>query len=113
MAMKWLPLMQEAVQGYVPVGRVGVYTLKRSVGTSAQYYIGRSTNLQSRLKEHLDEGYDAFTFIFCHSEEEAFRLECIRFHDFSLLFGSKLQNTNHPAPSAGMEWKCPVWGCTD
>lgn len=110
--MKWLPMMREAIDGYVPADTIGVYALKRSSRDgSKQYYIGRSDNLRARLKDHLDKDYDAVTFIFCKSEQEAFRLECIRFHDFSLLIGSKLQNTNHPAPPSNCNWKCPVFGC--
>lgn len=110
--MKWLPMMREAIDGYVLSGRIGVYTLKcSSRDGSEQYYVGRSNNLRTRLKEHLDKSYDAFTFIPCKSEQEAFRLECIRFHDFFLLVGAKLRNTNHPAPPSGCNWKCPVFGC--
>lgn len=74
-------------------------------------YIGRSdTDLKQRIKDHLNESpkYQLFKFSYANSQDEAFKKECINYHDFG---GDKyLENKVHPDAPSGKGGICPVCG---
>ncbi|GEO27507.1 hypothetical protein AAC03nite_32920 [Alicyclobacillus acidoterrestris] len=70
-------------------------------------YVGRAdSDVNSRLKDHVGEGFKQFKFSYASSPKAAFEKECKNYHDFG---GSeKLKNKYHPDKPDGSTWKCPV-----
>lgn len=70
-------------------------------------YVGRAdSDVNDRIKKHLDEGYPAFKFSYATSPKAAFEKECQNYHDFGE--SNKLKNIYHPDRPDGANWKCPV-----
>lgn len=69
-------------------------------------YVGRSdSNLNTRLLQHIGEGYKKFKYSYANNSKEAFEKECKNYHDFG---GSdSLNNEIHPAKPADKNWECP------
>lgn len=89
-------------------GIIGNYALY--ISRNNQYYvayIGRSTDLKRRLREHLGERYSYFAYCFQNNERDAYKEECRLFH----LYGGteKLDNDIHPAKYDGRS-HCPYCG---
>lgn len=78
-------------------------------GVFCVQYVGRSdTDVNTRIKDHLKEGYRHFKFSYATSPKAAFEKECQNYHDFG---GSSLDNNIHPdLPDKSKDWKCPVCG---
>jgi hypothetical protein len=69
-------------------------------------YIGRSdSDVNQRLKQHVDE-YSSFKYSYASSPYDAFKKECVNYHDFGE--AKKLDNKNHPDRPDGSGWKCPI-----
>ncbi|MBU4305808.1 MAG: hypothetical protein KJ893_09375 [Candidatus Omnitrophica bacterium] len=72
-------------------------------------YVGRaSTDLNRELKGMVYRLSDClfFKFSMAKSSKEAFKKECINYHDFG--GNTQLKNTGHPVRRNGEEdWKCP------
>ena len=73
-------------------------------------YVGRSdTDVNDRIKAHLQKGYTHFKFSYATSSKAAFEKECQNYHDFG--GKEKLDNDIHPdLPDKSKKWKCPVCG---
>ena len=73
-------------------------------------YVGRSdTDVNDRIKDHLQEGYTYFMFCYASSPKDAFETECRQYHAFG--GNTRLDNDVHPdRPSNSKNWKCPVCG---
>ena len=87
---------------------IGTYIL--SSGDNVAHYVGRSdTNLNVRLKQHLNDpqNYTQFWFEITASSLEAYSLECKWYHKYN-----PKDNNYHPAVPPGAAWKCPVDGCS-
>ena len=71
-------------------------------------YVGRSdTDVNTRIKDHLNEGYTHFKFSYATSPKAAFEKECQNYHDFGE--NKVLDNCIHPdLPDESKNWKCPV-----
>lgn len=85
----------------------GVYILLRDGKTAA--YVGRSdTDVGSRIKQSVSEGYryTYFWFEYASSSRDAYLKECEYYHKYN-----PSDNTNHPAVPFGTNWRCPVIGC--
>jgi len=72
-------------------------------------WVGRSTNLRGRLKDHVDEGHPLFKFRYVGPERESFDIECANYHAFK----KQLVNRVHPRRPKGQRWPCPLVGCRD
>jgi hypothetical protein len=70
-------------------------------------YVGRSdTNLNQRLKDHIDEGFREFKFSIAATKKAAYTKECQNYHDFN-----PKNNEIHPAKPTGLDsLECPVCG---
>ncbi len=95
--------------------RCGVYVLVRQQGWQETIiYVGRSTDLRTRLQQHLpgNEKNDCirqrspthFRFTYTREEREAYEEECRLYHRHQ-----PPCNDLHPAKSDN-RWKCPVCG---
>ena len=75
------------------------------------HYVGRSdTDLNRRLKEHIDDPYDHFMFSYAADAVEAYEKECVNYHDFTDS-GNQLDNENHPdKPDGRSDLRCPRCG---
>lgn len=74
-------------------------------------YVGRSdSDLNQRLKDHVNESdeYQLFKFSYASSPIEAFKKECINFHDFGA--EKYLDNKIHPDAPEGCGAICPICG---
>ena len=72
-------------------------------------YVGRSTDLNRRLKEHLSdkERYIWFWYSLSDSDYEAYLQECKDYHNYGKVH--TLNNSVHPAKVVSTN-KCPVCG---
>ena len=69
-------------------------------------YVGRAdSDLNDRLKDHIDEEYEMFKYSYATSPMAAFKKECENYHDFGE--NKKLDNKIHPDRPDGSSWKCP------
>jgi hypothetical protein len=65
-------------------------------------YVGRSDgDVNSELKNYLQENYDRFKFSYATSSKDAFDKECKNYHEFSPK-GNKI----HPRRPDNHTWKC-------
>jgi hypothetical protein len=74
-------------------------------------YVGRSdTNLNQRLKTHIEEGYAYFEFAYSDNPVSAYEKECADYHAFKETHG--LDNKIHPdkPENAPASLKCPICG---
>ncbi len=95
------------VDVYVTQQSPGVYLFSRDGKTAA--YVGRSdTDLNSRIKQSVQEGlgHTYFWFEYTSSSKDAYLKECDYYHKYN-----PKDNVNHPAAPLGMNWRCPVIGC--
>jgi predicted GIY-YIG superfamily endonuclease len=88
---------------------IGNYALGYSdhEGTFVVQYVGRSdTDLNQRLKNHLNEDFKKFKFSYAASAIAAYSKECQNYHDFT-----PKRNKIHPRKPDGQDsLKCPVCG---
>ena len=69
-------------------------------------YVGRAdSDLNDRLKDHIDEGYESFKYSYATSPKAAFEKECENYHDFGE--NKSLDNKIHPDRPDDSSWKCP------
>jgi len=106
-------LNETAIDKKVPKGIVGNFLLgeisHENIGFSV-LSIGRSdTDLNQELKKFVGN-YKHFQFSYAFSKYDAFYLECTHFHNFNELLRNG-DKKNHPKPSDGCNWFCPVCGC--
>lgn len=103
----------EVIDREVPVGVVGNYLLSEGLRSAENRlvvtYVGRSTDLNRRLKEHLadKERYVWFWYATAKSEYEAYLQECEDYHTYGLVH--TLNNAIHPA-GVNSENRCPICG---
>jgi hypothetical protein len=72
-------------------------------------YVGRSdTDLNRRIKEHLDDDYSHFMYTHSLSPDIAYVKECHDYHAFIDKF--RLDNNNHPAKPENSNISCPYCG---
>ena len=86
----------------------GNYALgnKNAKGIFIVKYVGRSdSDVNARLKQHLDSGHEMFKYSYATSPKAAFEKECKNFHDFGE--NGKLENEIHPDRPNDSRWKCP------
>lgn len=112
------PYDEQSIRDHVNDDNIGNYALGRMKGTTFQVmYVGRTDkqSVQERLLQHLNRGEwpecTHFKFKYARSVEDAYKLECLNYHDFG---GSdeNLYNQNHPAKPEDMWYlSCPVAGC--
>jgi len=94
-------LSQAIVVQTVAKGTPGVYVLFRNGNTAA--YAGRSdVDLQGRLLDHVNTGYQQFWFAYATSPKDGFEKECHLFHDYN-----PPDNKIHPQRPVGSDWRCP------
>lgn len=100
------PYSINSVDLYVTRASPGVYILSRDGRTAA--YVGRSdTDVGSRIKQSITEGYYThFWFEYVTFPRDAYLKECEYYHKYD-----PPDNTNHPAVPPGTNWRCPVIGC--
>ncbi len=101
------PLESKEVDDQVSKKSAGNYALgkEREKGNFIPKYVGRSdTNVNARIKDHVDSEYPLFKFSYAESSKEAFKKECKNYHDFV----KNLDNDIHPDRPDGKDWKCPV-----
>lgn len=80
----------------------GVY-LFYSTYTGPPRYVGRSdTDLARRMQ---NRGFQYYRFKHCYSPAEAYRWECLYWHQH---WPTIIYNSNHPARPAGLDTACPV-----
>ena len=104
------PLASPVIDDLIPPKTIGNYVLGYRVGKTIQVkYVGRSdTDLNRRLKEHLEDPYDAFMFNIQNTPEEAYIEECWNWHGCD---GEEwLDNKIHPDRPEGCTEICPVCG---
>ena len=103
----------EVIDHEVPVGHIGNYLLSEGLRSAENRlivtYVGRSSDLNRRLKEHLadKERYVWFWYRVADSEHEAYLQECRDYHMYGQVHA--LNNVVHPA-KVGNEDKCPICG---
>ena len=112
MCKKAYPFTSEEVDCQITKKQAGNYALGyiNEKGTFIVHYVGRSdTDVNDRIKDHLNKGYTHFKFSYASSPKGAFEKECQNYHDFG---ESKiLDNDIHPdLPANSKKWKCPVCG---
>lgn len=107
-------LIEDVIDKEIPVVSVGNYLLSEGLRSASNRlivtYVGRSTDLNRRLKEHIQqdkEHYVWFWYRLAASEHEAYLQECRDYHDYSAVHA--LNNEIHPAKILESD-KCPVCG---
>lgn len=111
MYSQWLALTNEEINANVGVNKAGNYLLGNVIGSVyvKVMYVGRSdTDLASRLKDHIDEGYGLFKFKYATSPKAAFEQECTDYHNYGGRL--RLNNAIHPDSPSGISRKCPICG---
>jgi len=101
------PYLVNKIELYITQSLPGVYILSKDGKTAV--YVGRSdTDLPSRIKQSIKEGYGytSFWFEYTNSQKEAYLKECEYYHKYN-----PKDNINHPAAPVGTNWKCPIGGC--
>ena len=98
-------LTRENIDRFVKQGQIGNYALGYvEAGTFYVCYVGRSdTDLNLRLKDHLDENpdYECFKFKYAATVIDAYEMECRNYHDFP-----NSNNIIHPVKPKGYTNKC-------
>jgi hypothetical protein len=103
------PLNELSIDTYVNA-ITGNYGLGHSDGSLfSVMYVGRSENINKRLKEHISEGYTYFMFSYAPTIVDAYLKECRNYHAY-LDEGFVLDNQVHPAKPEGSTLKCPICG---
>ena len=104
----WIELTDEAVEKNVTKTSPGNYLLGIiSDGKFVVKYVGRSdTDLATRLKQHLGEGYQYFKFQYATSPKAAFEQECRDYHTYGESL--KLDNKIHPDSPPKIHRVCPI-----
>jgi hypothetical protein len=98
-------LTRRTIDGYISRVSPGVYLLYDSRTGSAEY-VGRSdTDLNARLKNWVNQGYQYFRFTYCRSPEAAFYKECRLYHHF--IEHKDIDNVRHPRRPDYTDWSCP------
>lgn len=106
-------LVADVIDKEIPVGLVGNYLLSEGLKSAENRlivtYVGRSDDLNRRLKEHLldKERYIWFWYKPADSEREAYEQECRDYHTYRLVHA--LNNVVHPAKMSD-EDVCPICG---
>ncbi len=106
-------LLADVVDREIPTVATGNYLLSEGLMSTENRlivtYVGRSTDLNRRLKEHLSdkERYIWFWYSLADSEYEAYLQECRDYHMYGQVH--VLNNSVHPAKVASTN-KCPVCG---
>lgn len=110
------PLTNKSVDAHIEPSIIGNYALgyKNTKGKFIVRYVGRSTDLNQRIKDHLGEYFDCnrFKCSEAKNESDAYEKECQNYHDFGGEQGN-LYNKIHPARPSGLAGKlssCPVCG---
>jgi hypothetical protein len=111
------PLTKEAIDANVEetIGNYALGTIEniKTNNTSQNIfyvqYVGRSDNINRRLKEHIEEKYTYFRFTHSASLIAAYKKECRDYHAFG---AEELDNIIHPAKpeNAPADLRCPVCG---
>ena len=103
---------RDEVDNQIRRHQIGNYALGKlnQYGDFVVHYVGRSdTDVNGRIKDHLQEWYTHFMFSYASSPKAAFEKECQNYHDFGE--SRLLDNDVHPdIPSNSKNWKCPVCG---
>jgi hypothetical protein len=103
------PLTEQFVDTYVNA-TIGNYAVGQLYGqTFFVMYVGRSENVNKRLKEHIKDGYSYFMFSYSSTIINAYLKECKDYHAY-IDEGFKLDNQIHPAKPEGVALKCPICG---
>lgn len=106
-------LTAEVIDREVPLATVGNYLLSEGLRSRDQRlivtYVGRSNDLNRRLKEHLQdkEHYVWFWYMESESEQAAYLQECADYHTYQSVHA--LNNEIHPAKVSQNDI-CPVCG---
>lgn len=112
MGKKSYPFTSDEVDRQITIHQAGNYALGHLDKRGDFYvrYVGRSdTDVNDRIKDHLDKGYTRFKFSYASSPKAAFEKECQNYHDFGE--NKQLDNAVHPdLPDKSKKWKCPVCG---
>lgn len=91
----------------------GVYVLYQT-NFGPPRFIGRSdTSLFDKLLQHKRKGgYAYYRFINTRRAEDAFKLECLYWHQAQASIDNSIANGgHHPIPPAGKDLSCPMPGC--
>lgn len=105
MLVEFFPI--EDVDSNVTQKSPGVYLFSRDGRIVA--YVGRADNdIRTQIKQLVcdDYGYPYCFFEYTSSAKDAYVKECEYYHKYV-----PLDNTHHPTPPPGTNWKCPVVGC--
>ena len=106
-------LVAEVIDKEVPAGLMGNYLLSEGLKSTENRlivtYVGRSEDLNRRLKEHIldKERYIWFWYKPAASEQEAYEQECRDYHTYRLVH--ELNNIVHPA-KISRTGTCPICG---
>jgi hypothetical protein len=74
-------------------------------------YVGRSdTDVKDRLKTWVGK-YKSFKYSYSTSPKEAFKKECMNYHDFGE--NERLDNKAHPDRPDNSDWECPICNIYD
>ncbi len=118
MGVHCYPYDKQSIRDNVNDEDIGNYALGYMDGkTFVVRYVGRTDeqSVRERLLQHLNSGEwpdcTYFAFRYASTAQEAYKLECLNYHDFGGPYGN-LYNQNHPAKPANMSYlQCPVVGC--
>ena len=109
------PFNSIGIDENVPEGTIGNYAIGQTndENTFIVHYVGRSLDVRKRLHEHLNDPTEdwskvhQFKFSKAEDEVEAYKKECLNWHDFGEDI-KLVQNENHPAkPKGRTDLKCP------
>jgi hypothetical protein len=101
-------LNEQAIDAHVK-SAIGNYALGKFDRIFYVMYVGRSENINKRLKEHIKDGYSCFMFSYASTIVNAYLKECENYHAY-VDEGFKLDNQIHPAMPEGVVLKCPICG---
>ena len=99
------PLTAEKIDEVVKGAGAGVYALGYRKKESFYFqYVGRSdSDLNGRLLDYVDGKYERFKYGFYTSVEDAYKKECLLYHNFN-----PKDNSIHPDKPDGTNYICPV-----
>jgi hypothetical protein len=103
-----IPLNEYTLNTHVK-SAIGNYALGELNDAFYVMYVGRSENINKRLKEHIKDGYSYFMFSYSSTIINAYLKECENYHAY-IDKGFKLDNQIHPARPEGVVLKCPICG---
>ncbi len=89
---------------------IGVYILGENsdIQSFKPRYVGRSDDdLNERLHQHEKENYTHFVYLYADSEEDAYYMECVLYHNYGE--DVVLKNEIHPdKPKNRGDLSCPI-----